>query len=129
MTLLITIYFINIVLYFITFSWIVLLEKNKCNCCLNWKRDFMKYFLIFMVFFIFAGFLINIHDYLKYSILILQIVYIGIVFIYIRDLMRKHCDCGNQEDMNKSKHKYAFYSQLDGIIIVMTLILFVLWKR
>ena len=126
-TLFVTIYFINIVLYFITFSWIVLLEKNKCDCSINWKRDFIKYFLICMIPIVFLSFYFKIADYMKYALLLFEIIYISIVFMYVRDLMRKHCNCGNQEDMKNNQKRN--YTLLDAFIVILTLILFLMWKR
>lgn len=128
-SLFITIYLINIVLYFITFSWIVLLEKNKCMCCDNWKRHFLKYYLIFMVSYILIS-MVSFHlfksyaiilEYMKYVIFVSELIYIAAVTIYIRDLLKNRCDCNqnNNTVMNK------LYTDTDYLIIILSVVLFV----
>lgn len=126
----ITIYMINIVLYFITFTWIVMLEKNKCACSMNWKRDFIKYYLIFMVTFmiLYTLFVIFLQKYVyllenaKYIIFILQLLYIGIVFVYIRDLITNKCECSDMIHRDITQ----IYNTLDIISIILSLLFFII---
>lgn len=124
-----TVYIINIILYFITFSWIVLLEKNKCECSKNWKRDFIKYYIMLMILFIIsygiyeimsANKLINnydfIFDFLRNLMLISEIGFVAIVFIYIRNLIKNRCKCSESPNRDIS----LFYSTVDLIIFGIT---------
>ena len=124
-----TVYIINIILYFITFSWIVLLEKNKCDCSKNWKRDFIKYYIIAMIAFIVvygiyeimsAYKLLNNYDYvfdfLRYVMFISEIGFVTVVFIYIRDLIRTRCKCSESPNRDIS----LFYSFADLMIFAIT---------
>jgi hypothetical protein len=92
-----TIYIINVVLYFLSFSWIIMQNKHHCNCSKNWKYDFIKYYLIFLTILI-ALMIFNIipkifNNTIKYIIMISEIIYISIIFLYIRDLIKKRCSC------------------------------------
>jgi len=124
-----TVYIINIILYFITFSWIVLLEKNKCECSKNWKRDFIKYYIMAMILFIVsygiyeimsANRIINnydfIFDFLRNLMLISEIGFVAIVFVYIRDLIKNRCKCSESPNRDIS----LFYSTVDLIIFAIT---------
>ena len=123
-------YFINIVLYFITFSWIIMMEKQNCECSADWRRDFIKYYLVCIVIFIMAS-LINIFflnnkfnvifNYLKYVFLLSEIVFITIVFLYIRDLIKKRCECSRSVERDIT----LIYTVVDGVIIIATFILLV----
>jgi len=124
-----TVYIINIILYFITFSWIVLLEKNKCECSKNWKRDFIKYYIMTMILFVVsygiyeimsANRIINnydfIFDFLRNIMLISEIGFVAIVFVYIRDLIKNRCKCSESPNRDIS----LFYSTVDLIIFAIT---------
>lgn len=104
---LVTLYFINVVLYFITFSWMVMLDKSKCVCGKNWRWTFIKYFIVVMfsiictIAFIFTANVStntdDIFSYLKYGILIAEIIFVAIVFLNVRDLIKKGCNCQKVE--------------------------------
>ena len=124
-----TVYIINIILYFITFSWIVLLEKNKCECSKNWKRDFIKYYIMAMILFVVsygiyeimsANRIVNnydfIFDFLRNLMLISEIGFVAIVFVYIRDLIKNRCKCSESPNRDIT----LFYSTVDLIIFAIT---------
>jgi hypothetical protein len=128
LSLVIIIYFINIVLYFLTFSWIIMMEKEKCACSADWKRDYIKYYLMSMIMFILLMFVHTlvfsnryeyIFQYVKYVFLLSELVFIAIVFIYIRDLIRKRCECSN----SIARDITLIYTITDGIIIILSLLL------
>lgn len=58
----------------------------------------------------------------KYIIFVLEILYIGIVFVYIRDLITNKCDCSDmiQRDMTQ------IYNTLDIISIILSLVFFMI---
>ena len=128
LSLVIIIYFINIVLYFLTFSWIIMMEKENCKCSADWKRTYIKYYLLSMIIFIiilFVHMLVfnnmyeNIFEYVKYVFLLSELVFITIVFIYIRDLIKKRCECSN----SIARDITLIYTITDGIIIILSLLL------
>lgn len=124
-----TLYFINIVLYFITFSWMIILGKSECECGKNWKRSYIKYYILVMFLMIFVIFIllftktINHNDdiltYVKYAILMSEIIFVVIIFLYVRDLIRKGCNCQNTE-------KYPIYDNVDlSICILLIIVIFI----
>jgi len=139
LTLLVTIYLINIVLYFITFSWIIMMEKGHCECSNNWKRTFIKVYIISMICFIFITCIFylaqymnyfteltskyeNILNILKYFVLVAEIIFVAIVFIYIRDLIKNKCSCS--ESLNRDIT--LVYSTVDGVIMILSLVLIII---
>lgn len=133
--LLMSVMFIDIVLYFITLSWIVILEKDKCECSQDWRRQFIKYFIIgFYIHIVLTYIYLNINPD-KGSILFnfiiiqqfifytLQIIYIFVVFSYIRDLIKKRCKCS---EMIHRDISYV-YSLADIILFVIGVIWYVLY--
>lgn len=98
---LITMYSFNIVLYFISFVWIMILEKSDCECSKNWKRIFIKYFLFSMIIYLIISCIytllrknhhINFHR-INQIFYILEIIYLVIMFLYIKHLIKKRCHC------------------------------------
>lgn len=105
-----------------------MMEKQDCQCSVDWRRDFIKYYLICVIIFIFASFahifLLNnkynsIFDTLRYIFLISEIVFVTVVFLYIRDLIKKRCECsaGVERDVT------LIYTVVDGVLIIATVIL------
>lgn len=96
-SLLTTIYIINIVLYFLSFSWIIMQNKQHCNCTKNWKHIFIKFYLIsltFILLLMILGMIPDVlHNTITYIIMFLEIIYISIIFLYIKDLIKKRCTC------------------------------------
>ena len=135
LTLVITMYFTNIVLYFITFSWIIMMEKTNCECSNNWKRTFIKTYVILMILGMilfsilyithFMNFMTvittkysNVINILKYGMFISEIVYIIIVFLYIQDLIKGKCNCSN----SLNREITLIYKIVDVIIMILSLI-------
>lgn len=125
------IYLVDIILYFVTFSWIILLEKNKCNCSINWKRDFIKYYILFIISIYCLLLIYNIYpnqhsiqikgfiDIIRIIILLSELVFVCIIFIYIKDLINNKCKCSeiSQKDIS------YLYSTLDIMIFIISLFL------
>lgn len=126
-----TLYFINIVLYFITFNWVIMLDKTKCECSKNWKRDFIKYFLLTMIIYLICSFIyitlskvynlpfFNVFEIISKIFYILEIFYIIVVFIYIKDL-KKRCKCSQSVERDITE----IYSTIDVILFIITIFLF-----
>lgn len=121
-----TLYFINIVLYFITFSWMIILGKGDCQCGKNWKWAYIKYYIIMMFFilcaivFTFITKIANNTDelftYVKYGMLLFEIIFVVIVFLNMRDLIKKGCNCQNQENDK-------IYDSVDVIICILSIVI------
>jgi hypothetical protein len=128
LSLVVIIYFINIVLYFLTFSWIIMMEKENCTCSADWKRNYIKYYLISIVAYIiimiihtliFNNRYGNIFILLNYGFLISELIFISIVFIYIKDLIKKRCECSKSINRDIT----LIYTVTDGIIIISSILL------
>ncbi len=128
LSLVIIIYFINIVLYFLTFSWIIMMEKENCTCSADWRRNYIKYYLISIVVYIVimiihTVFFNNCYEYifrlLNYWFLVSELIFISIVFVYIRDLIKKRCECSKSINRDIT----LIYTVTDGIIIVSSVLL------
>jgi hypothetical protein len=105
-----------------------MMEKENCKCSADWKRTYIKYYLLSMIIFIiilFVHMLVfnnryeNIFEYVKYVFLLSELVFITIVFIYIRDLIKKRCECSN----SIARDITLIYTITDGIIIILSLLL------
>lgn len=96
-------YFCNIVLYFVVFSWLVFLDKNRCQCSgLHYKRYIQQYivflFSIICLLYFFNEFEIlksrdNIFQLIVYILLIMQLIMLAIVFTYIKNIIKSKCTC------------------------------------
>jgi len=108
---LIVIYIVDVVLYIISFAWMIMCDKLTCKCVSENKRNIIRIFLIFLsLLLIFSSLYIllkidkknNIVQYLKYFIMICQLIYIIVLFSYLRDIIRKRCDC--KKDSNEKNY-------------------------
>ena len=128
LSLVVIIYFINIVLYFLTFSWIIMMEKENCTCSADWRRNYIKYYLISIVLYIiimiihtlvFNNRYAYIFTLLNYWFLVSELIFISIVFVYIKDLIKKRCECSKSINRDIT----LIYTVTDGIIIVSSVLL------
>jgi len=117
-------------------NWISDLEKNKCDCSRDWKRDFIKHWLIFTSVLIgmnTIAYLItvftnkiylknmNLYSYVVYFVSILNLI---LSIMYIKQLKDSNCECSN----NELKYTYYIYSWvilvLNIPVVFITLYLF-----
>lgn len=92
---------IKTLLYSITYKWIEHMEKTGCKCSEDWKEQFIKYFIMFIIpyniisalYLIFIGENMIIAFTIKIIILVLTILFIILTFLYIIKLKKEKCDC------------------------------------
>jgi hypothetical protein len=93
-----TIFYIAIWGYILLY--IAKLEKLGCKCSKNWQREFIKYYIIFMLLIFIIRLFDSSSPYNLPPILmtiqfVLTIVFVGIVYHYIMNLKQKNCKCSN----------------------------------
>lgn len=124
---LIFIYFCNIILYFIVFSWLILLNKTKCICHNKYKLYIQNY-IIFIFAIVFISFILNEYEVINkddiifqliiYIILFLQLFMVGIVFLYIKNIIKNKCSCSKQS---------CFTQKIDIFIILSSFIIILIY--
>ena len=106
---LIVIYIVDVVLYIISFAWMIMCDKLTCKCVSENKRNIIRIFLFFLsLLLIFSSLYILLKidqkNNMKYFIMICQLIYIIVLFSYLRDIIRKRCDCkkgSNEKNYNR----------------------------
>jgi hypothetical protein len=96
-------FMISIVLYFLTIAWLILYDKHLCNCGNNWKQIYMRIWIILMIVYFILDANIKINSAITYIVIVGQLLFIGIVFIYLNDIIKVKCDCTNKETINKNE--------------------------
>ncbi len=86
-----------ILIWFYILNYIIKLEKTGCECAKDWRRDFIKYYIIFIIALLILRSLNIIPDRFTPLLMTIQFVFsvafITIVFHYINDLKVKKCAC------------------------------------
>jgi len=114
---------ISITVSYLIIKWIDKIEKNKCKCSENYKRDYIKYGWYFIIFITILSLIINIinhifkniiidYDLLKliYSLIFTYIIILTILYIY--DLKTKKCICSESYS-----REIAFYYSIMELIL------------
>lgn len=118
---------ISAVLRFIIFSifflYVINLERDNCECSIDWKREYVKYFSLTLVIFSIIEFIFPLVYSKLYFIQFLLglggLAFIFIVVSYIRDLKRNDCRC-SKDWKRTAMEVYAWIS----IILLVVSILF-----
>jgi hypothetical protein len=86
---------VNTILFASAAGWIMSLEKQKCECSKNWRRDFLKWFFLASVLFQVAILFKNkmLIKYLAGPIAVASVAYLYVTLTYIHKLMIDGCDC------------------------------------
>jgi hypothetical protein len=101
------------------------MEKIGCECAMNWRKDFIKYYIIFIVTYNIASviYLIFIRDNIqiafgvKLLILILDIFFIITTIMYITELKKQKCECSS----NIIREVTLVYIIISGFLLVLTI--------
>jgi hypothetical protein len=106
----------GLVIQGIVLSWINKLEK-KCDCSVDWRRDFIKYHSILLVVLGLAG-AAGLQP--KNAILLVVLGLAGLVNLasilsYVPDLKKKQCDCAIENDW---RDNFIFWWTLIGLILM-----------
>ena len=109
-------YVLNLAIYFLTVSWLVLYDKHKCECGNNWHQVYMRIWTVYMLFHV----LLIQNQYLDYLLVIGQLVFIVITLVYIQEIVKNKCKCSEAD----RSADCMFY--LDIIIIFIALMVYLL---
>ena len=89
-------YAIAIILYVFLIKYIIMLEKTGCACSQDWRREFIKYYFIFLIVMLIVKFALADSTLMKFispfSFIIL-LAAVVIIYQYVNDLKIKKCKC------------------------------------
>jgi hypothetical protein len=149
------IFITGLVIYSLTLQWIDKLERSKCKCSEDYKRDFIKYFLYFYLAYIIINiiaviaiaiysfrktttnqYILIINTAMKYlSRFILPILFVvNIIFsiLYITQLKKLHvkleCECS--KDIRAEIYYYwtIFLASFIGLVLIGMGLVFIFFK-
>lgn len=102
----ILLYLCNVILYFITFAWLVLSNNKNCICDLDIKT-YLQYYIITLFVLIIVIYYANNFNNIKYKsfifsiivyiLLAIQLIVIYFTFQYIKNVTKKKCKCDNKD--------------------------------
>ena len=92
---------ISLILNFIFLNYVDKLEKIKCGCSQDWRRDFIKVYSILVIVLICAGFFLDTKKLLKNNTILgfltlVQLagfIYLYCLYTFSRDLKNGNCEC------------------------------------
>ena len=93
---------LTVILYYIFFNYVLTLEKLKCDCSKDWRRDYIKYYsTIAMVMIAIKLFNNKITEYVDVDILnkiylldfFAGFIYLYVLLTYSYDLKNSQCKC------------------------------------
>lgn len=92
---------ISLILNFIFLNYVDKLEKIKCGCSQDWRRDFIKIYSILVIVLICAGFFLDTKKLLKNDtvlgfLTLVQLagfIYLYCLYTFSRDLKNGNCEC------------------------------------
>lgn len=122
-----TIQIAYIVLWAFVYAYVVRLETIGCKCSADWKRDFIKVYVIFMI----PLMLMRLFDLLPRVVLsitfMFTIFFIIVVYRYIHELREIKCKCS--EGMTRDVLEIVNYIQIFllafAVLLFLMMILFV----
>lgn len=91
---------VNLVFWGFALGWVMNLEKKRCGCSKDWRRDYMKYFFMAVIAFQFV--LLSgkekLVKFVSAPMGLATLVYIGVSISYIDSQRKKHCDCSKSNE-------------------------------
>lgn len=103
-------FIINTVLYFLAITWAILYDKHVCKCSNDWKKMYMRIWMIFMILCL---------QYIEYFIIIGQIIFIIVAFVYLNDVIKSKCKCLDTDYANFG-HELTIYFDIFLIFIAIS---------
>ena len=105
-------------------SYVYLLERNKCKCSVDWRRDFIFYFSLFYIFSIISFLLLPELFYRNMHLVVISKVILGILLVvniyclytYADKLEKTDCKCA--ENFGRHFMKAFSYFYIFVIVIV-----------
>jgi hypothetical protein len=103
------------------------LHQIGCTCAKDWRRNYIMYFIIFLIIVFLLQILGVINNksfspFIMTIYFILTVVFVMIVYHYIYDLKTKHCKCS--EDTARTILEYFNYIQIALLSIVIILMVY-----
>ena len=110
------------------FYYVNYLEKKDCNCVIDWRQKYIKYYTIIVIIVNILFILLNnrIHFMIKSSLLglllIAGLIFFYCLFTYVDQLDKENCACAVND--NKTIHtilyyyRYLFYLQIFMVILL-----------
>mgnify|MGYP001066825204 CR=1 FL=1 len=124
---LLVIFFINVILNFIVFSWCVVKNKNNCVCH-NTQRLFIQFYSYFILIFIFLMFMLNYFNIIRYNsvlfgfilyfLFILQIFVIFYTIVLVKSIMKNKSNC------DKTKYTFNYNDIFLGVTFIILFIIY-----
>lgn len=117
----ITLALINSVLLYYIYN----LEKNKCDCSKDWRRDYIKYYSIAFILVPFISYIFSRYFNVKKILTILSIIIIlstpiniWCLYTYSNKIKNSTCKCAN----TWQPKFMSFYSVICAILLIMSFI-------
>lgn len=90
---------IAITIWSYIFLYIIKLEKIGCECALNWRRSFIKYYIIVIILTAILK-ITSLFDKIPFAIKLLlpfaTVAFLIITYQYVNDLKKKKCECSRE---------------------------------
>ena len=124
---------ISIAISYLIIKWIDNIEKNKCKCSENYKRNYIKYGWYFIIIITLLSLIINIINHIYANIiidydllkLIYNLIYVYVIILtilYIYDLKTKKCICSE----GYSREVAYYYSIIELILYLFSIFGFII---
>lgn len=80
--------------WLLVWSYVTRLEQIGCKCSRDWRREYIRYYAILMLFIMLTSFVTKIHSIaFTFLLIVLNAVFLVAVFQYIHRLKREKCKC------------------------------------
>lgn len=116
---------ITIIYNLLILGYLITLEGQKCNCIMDWRHNYIKFFSSIMI--IWALIIILLHNtsyqhgtlitLLQSLLMILSLVNIWCLFTYVGDLDRTRCSCAVEKQRDLHYFLYIWRYVLVGSIV------------
>lgn len=116
---------IAVIYNLLVLGYIISLENTKCNCIIDWRHEFIKYYSITLIIWGILTFAFNLNTNknrfisMLHNILILaSLVNIWCVYTYIGDLDKTNCMCAIDKQKNMHYFLYIWRYVLVGSLLL-----------
>lgn len=116
---------IAIVLWLFILYYITNLETIGCKCALDWRRTFIQYYIIYLLFMI-VFMSRNAPSYFLTLHFVVSVAFILIVYHYIHDLKMKKCKCS--ENTARDVLMYVNYVQIFMVFFILILLVHLMFE-
>lgn len=121
---------IILALYFWIFVFLVNLKNVKCDCAINWKRDYIMGFIGFVLLFNLYLLLVDTtkakftstHIILAFLVVAAAILNIILMIQYTLDIQKNKCECADKVSLTVMQ--FLAFFQIFAIVLVLMLVIF-----